>query len=300
MNKMTKQIVVFLLLMVLANSEAFSSEIVKLEIKVKEIKEQSIVCDFSYNIHLEKSDFLDIYTLSLPFEENKNLAFSLLANEPYLYFTYGFRNSGNGIATINSINKTFDFQVDFTNVILPIKKIFNKENGLIVNLNLIPESEPFPFEAKNCKYLKLNNITIQTKSLLDSKPKFELSDKGIGFYDIKLKPSNKSLFFVIPIPPESYLGTFLAFFFIAIFIGIVSAIKLIEGKNQSIFGLIASILVLLFLSYSFYQKVIPSDFNKDIDMISLIGGGFGLAIGILLNSVYNLISINAIEKQQGG
>lgn len=297
---MKLQIVIFILLFVHSFCLAFNNTNVKLEIKVKEIKEQHILCDFLYSFDFERNDAIDYYALSLPFEENKDLEFSFLTNEPNHYFTYGFRNASNGVALINSLKKSLDFRVDFSDVQLPLKESVSQENGLVVNLNLFPDISPYPFQSEKCKYLSLQSIVIQYKSLLDSKPKFELDDRGSGFYKIELTELDKSIFFVLPIPPESYLGTFFAFLFIAIFIGVVGAIKLIEGKNQSIIGLIVSVLILGFLSYLFYQKVIPTDFNKDIDMISLIGGGIGLAIGIFLNSVYNLISINAIEKQQGG
>ncbi|KAA3617694.1 MAG: hypothetical protein D8M58_00940 [Calditrichaeota bacterium] len=294
-----RQLALYILLLnVLPVTQTFSNIDVQLDIKINEISDEEIKCDFIYSFISGQNDSIYLFAVPLPFEENHDLIFNLIANDPNLFFTYGFNNSNKGIGFITNKNNNFDFKAEFINVVLPAKKIYNKTNGLLVNLNFIAEKNEISSKASNFSIVKIRDVTIETETLLDSEPKFSLSEKGSGFYYIEFKTNHNNFYFVIPPPQESYFNTFIALLIVAIIIGFASVIKILKGKTESIIGLISSLILLGFLIFLFSEKVIPTDFKKDIDMIALIGGGMGIAIGILVNSIYNLIVIFTIEKQQ--
>ncbi|PTT70509.1 MULTISPECIES: hypothetical protein [unclassified Chryseobacterium] len=234
--------------------------------------------------------------IGLPFSQNSKLEYSLLSNDANLVVSYGFNSVGKGALSINAFKKPVNLDFEFTNVELPIKATPSDENGLITTLDF--DDKYLTSSSRTIKILSLNQIQVSNTTLINSNPKFSLI--GNHNYQLSSPEPLENVYFIIPKPKDSYLSTFIAFMTIAIFIGIFSSIKLLKGKTQSIFGGIVGILLLAYLGYLMFSKIIPEDFTKDIDMISLIGGGIGLCIGVVLNSAYNLITIYAIERQQSG
>lgn len=289
-----KQILVLLLLFTVFDAKPNYN--IELSIKVNEITKNNIQCDFLFDILIDKNDSVDFYIIALPFGENKLLDLSTISNETELIVATGFSASNNGIAIINSLNRKVHFKTEFINVVIPIKKVPSENDGLLVNLPLTLSNDIKPNNISNIKQLNINEITLETDLLINSFPKYKLADKGK--YTIKMEQPENNMYFIIPNPQDSFVKTFLAFLIIAILLGFIGAFKLLKGKTESWIGLISSVIALGLLTLLFINKVIPTDFNKDLDMISLVGGGIGFFLGILLNSGKNLIEISAIARQQ--
>jgi hypothetical protein len=293
MNK--KQLIILLLLFTFFN--AFSSDFVKLGLKVKEVKKDEVICDFYFDVVIKKNDTIDIYLLALPFGENKQLKKSTISNETDLVVASGFTPSNHGVAIINSIYNEVKFKTEFVDVTIPIKKVHSENDGLLINLPLSFANNLLAKNASNIHHLVINEIIIESEMLINSYPKFQLIDKGK--YKISLSGADNNMYFIIPTPQESFLKTFFGFLVIAVILGFIAAFKLLKGKRESYWGLGLSLIVLGYLIYLFVNKVIPTDFNKDLDMISIVGGGIGLVLGVIFNSSKNLIEYYAIERQQG-
>jgi hypothetical protein len=187
-----------------------------------------------------------------------------------------------------------EFDIEFSDVELPLKGFPGNSSGLIVSLDFSTQVNPI----KNLEFINLFDLQIVNSTLVNSNPKFKLIDQNQ--YSISSATPLETIYFVVPKPQESYFSTFIAFFIIAFILGLVGALKLLTGKTQSIVGLIGGILFSIYFAYLFITQVIPDNFTRDIDMISLVGGGAGLCVGVILNAGYNLIVIRTIEQQQTG
>lgn len=273
-----------------------ATDSLSLIIKVTKIFNDKIQCNFIYHYNTVKNDSTDIFLCALPFSQNSKLNSNLLDKNADMLVSYGFNSTGKGVMNINAFHKPVDLDLEFCNVELPVKPNIGDENGLMVTLNF--DSRYLNTSTPQIKVLTLKEIQVLNATLINSNPKFRLVDKNS--YQLSSNDKLQNVFFIIPKPKDTYINTFFAFMTIAIFIGIVSSIKLLKGKAQSIFGGIAGVLLLIYLGYLVFSRIIPEDFTKDIDMISLVGGLIGLCIGVVLNSAYNLITIYAIERQQAG
>jgi hypothetical protein len=289
--KIAKKILISFFLLFL--NQSFATDSLRLDIKINKVSDSKIQCNFIYHFDLNKKD-TDIYLVSLPFNQNPYLKTSYISENAELLVTYGFNSKGKGIININSFKQKVKFTIEFTNVEINLKSSTSDDNGLVANLDFSDTSSFI--NAKNIKILTFNNIYIKNTVLINSSPKFKLVDDSS--YQLYSAQKLDNVFFIVPEPKDSYLSTFFILMTISIIIGLISSVKLLNGKTQYILGLVGGAILFITLLVVVFTKMIPEDFTKDIDMISLIGGAIGLSLGFILNSAYNLIVIRTIDRQQ--
>ena len=295
METKTIKYILILAVFIFFSNATKATDFVKLDIKIVEVHNDKIVCNFRYHFVINQSDSTQIFFCCLPFTYNSRINTSLVASEAELFVTHGFNLLGKGLVNINTFGKSATIDLEFSNVELPTKPSMSDENGLIVTLDFSNKFLPKTRDLIRCILLK--EFQISNTVLTNSNPKFKLVEDKT--YQLASLETLENVYFVIPKPKESFMSLFFVLMSIAIIIGFASSIKLIQGKTLSIIGLVVGIIALAYLIYLVFSKIVPDNFTKDVSMISLIGGGIGLLGGIVLKSAYNLIQINAIERQQG-
>lgn len=291
--KINKLILLFILFFSFSN-RTFANDSLKLEIKIIKVTSEKLYCNFIYHFILMENNDIDIFLISLPFTQSSSVSSSLQTKQADLLVSYGFNSTGKGILNINSFKSQSIFDIEFTNVEIPLKESLSDENGLIATLDF--SNKTLPTNIKNIKTISLSEFQVRNVILLNSNPKLKLIEKEN--YLLSADESLENVYFVLPKPKDSFISQFIAFLTISILLGIFGSIKLLNGKAESIWGLISGILILVYLGYLLFSKIIPDDFTKDIDKISLVGGGIGLCFGIIANSTYNLIKFKTIERLQ--
>jgi len=294
METKTTKISLILAVFIFFSNITQARDFVKLDIKIVKVHNDKIECNFRYHFDISQSDSIQMFLCGLPFTQNPRIKTSILANDAELIVTHGFNSLGKGLININSFGKSAKIDLEFLNVELPTKPSMSDENGLIVTLDFSNKFLPEMSELIKCVSLK--EFQISNTVLINSNPKFQLVEKNT--YQLASLEILENAYFVVPIPKESFLSLFFVLMSIAIFLGFVASIKLIHGKTRSILGLIIGLLVLCYLIYLVFSRIVPEGFIKDVSMISLIGSGIGLLLGIVFKSAYNLIELNAIARQQ--
>jgi len=270
-----------------------------LRIKVVEKGSERIKVDFKYTIFLDSNNDSSMFIIKLPFENNPNIETSVqqLNNKQIIF--HGFTNDlKEGYILVNSLAKESNIEILFKGAFLPIQKSVNMDNTFSITINF-NNGNNSPFSNNSyVSDLKLKTVFVQTDRIVDSNPKYQLSDEGVNIFKINAFKNEEVLFMTLPEQQKSYEVLFIGLFILLLGISTYTTPRIVKKKSNSILGMILGALGIGLTIWLFIDYVLPTEFVRNIDIISIIAIISGTLIGIFFGSSINIIKIIAIEKQQ--
>jgi hypothetical protein len=298
MKKKTIKILLILTVFIFFSNITKAADFVKLDIKIVKVYNDKIECNFRYHFNINENDSIKIFLHILPFTKNPRMNHSISTEDIELFVTHGFNQLKKGLININTFGKSAKFYLEFLNVELPIEPFEKSKNGLAVTLDFCNDNLP---EMKNVFNIPINELIISNTSLIDSDLKIELIKENtyrLAFSEITLE----KVYFVIP---KSIESLFLWIIIVGnIILGLPVSLGLrdfIKRKKKLVqVGLLigGAVFVGIFVLLNLFCLNNMASFEETVafGVISVIKLALGMFLGVVLQSVSELIQKNEIKK----
>lgn len=274
-----------------------------LKLIIKERKDNHLFFDYKINANIQGTNTQGFVYMPLPFGDNPNLR---LIVEPesadnMVYFGFFRPDLSLGMCKIEMSKNNSNVSITIKNAELTLQE--SGKNEEIETATITFGSAISKIRKDSMFFLNLSNIDIYSDEIRNTFPECVTSDESPHEHKINVKNrvpnlEKLTLYFTNKEKPKTLVH--LVFFIIALTFALFSIPSIILNSiNWSISLSAVSLFFLIILSVFFYKEVYSTPFIKEYDVSGGVMGGIGLSLGLLINSLRNMIRLRRVNRVQG-